>query len=80
MGELILSVHVSSARTRDGNMREAGGIELGPSDDPIPDDPRDRYDEALVQSFPASDPPAASGIVGPRLGRPFHSATQSDQQ
>jgi hypothetical protein len=28
--------------------------------------PSDKHDEALEDSFPASDPPAASGIVGPK--------------
>jgi hypothetical protein len=27
----------------------------------------DKHDEAVEDSFPASDPPASSGIVGPRL-------------
>jgi len=69
VGELILSVRTSSAAKREqakAILREAGGTELAQSDDPQ----RDRHDEALVESFPASDPPASSGIVGPRLRRP----------
>ena len=31
---------------------------------------RDQQDEALEDSFPASDPPAATGITGPRVSTP----------
>jgi len=29
-----------------------------------------RLDETVEESFPASDPPASSGITGPRIQRP----------
>jgi hypothetical protein len=29
----------------------------------------DKHDEAVEDSFPASDPPATSGIVGPKTDR-----------
>jgi hypothetical protein len=29
----------------------------------------DKHDEAVEESFPASDPPATSGIVGPKTDR-----------
>jgi hypothetical protein len=31
---------------------------------------KDQHDEALEDSFPASDPPAATGITGPRVSTP----------
>jgi hypothetical protein len=32
---------------------------------------QESYDETVAESFPASDPPASSGITGPgRAGRP----------
>jgi hypothetical protein len=68
VGELILSVRTSSAAKREqakAILREAGGAELGQSENPQ----SDHHDEALVESFPASDPPTSSGIVGPRLRR-----------
>jgi hypothetical protein len=77
-GELILSVHAASAAKREqakAILREAGGTELGSSDEPN----EDHHDEAVIESFPASDPPASSGIVGPRLKRPIHPTAQSDQ-
>jgi hypothetical protein len=30
----------------------------------------DQHDKAVEDSFPASDPPAASGITGPRVDTP----------
>jgi len=33
---------------------------------------RDKHDQAVEDSFPASDPPASSGIVGPRTSEPSH--------
>ena len=36
------------------------------------DDEKDeKLDRAVEDSFPASDPPANSGIVGPRAARPM---------
>jgi hypothetical protein len=35
----------------------------------------ERHDQAVEDSFPASDPPATSGVVGPRIasrGKPPH--------
>jgi len=29
----------------------------------------DRHDQAVEDSFPASDPPTTSGVVGPRIAR-----------
>jgi hypothetical protein len=29
--------------------------------------PKDKHDEAVEDSFPASDPPASTGITGPRV-------------
>ncbi|HEY7577170.1 MAG TPA: hypothetical protein VH855_06210 [Acetobacteraceae bacterium] len=69
-GALILSVHTASVAKRaeaEAILREAGGMKvevLGGGPQP------DRYDEAVEQSFPASDPPAASGITGPRAAHP----------
>ena len=72
VGELILSVRASSADKREhalAILREAGGVEVGSSDQrDVPG--LDHHDEAVVESFPASDPPAATGIVGPRVKRP----------
>ena len=31
---------------------------------------KDQHDKALEDSFPASDPPAATGITGPRVSTP----------
>jgi hypothetical protein len=31
-----------------------------------------KQDRAVEDSFPASDPPATSGITGPRIARPPH--------
>jgi hypothetical protein len=73
-GELILSVHARTAGKREqaqAILREAGGTELGSSNEASGPD-LDRHDEAVIESFPASDPPAASGIVGPRLKDPTH--------
>lgn len=78
-GELILSVHASSPEKREhakAILREAGGTELEATDDTL----ADRHDEAVVESFPASDPPASSGIVGPRLMRPVHPVAERDQE
>jgi hypothetical protein len=30
----------------------------------------DQHDKAVEDSFPASDPPASTGITGPRVSRP----------
>jgi len=38
------------------------------------DDAERRHDEAIEDSFPASDPPAQSGVVGPR-GQHAHGRT-----
>jgi hypothetical protein len=69
-GSLILSVRTPSAAKRaeaEEILRKSGGTEIevaGPSQ-------ADRgYDEAVEESFPASDPPAASGITGPRVSHP----------
>jgi hypothetical protein len=68
-GGLILSVHTANAAKRAEAaeiLRKAGGTSvevLGGSQE-------DRHDEAVEESFPASDPPAASGITGPRVPRP----------
>jgi hypothetical protein len=78
-GELILAVHAANAAKREqakAILREAGGTELGTSDDPS----EDHHDEAVIESFPASDPPASSGIVGPRLRRPTHPVAETDQE
>jgi outer membrane lipoprotein SlyB len=78
-GELILSVHASSAEKREqakAILREAGGTELAASKDAS----EDQHDEAVAESFPASDPPASSGIVGPRLRRPINPGPAPDQQ
>jgi hypothetical protein len=78
-GELILSVHASSAEKREqakAILREAGGTELAASKDAS----EDQHDEAVAESFPASDPPASSGIVGPRLRRPINPGPEPDQQ
>ena len=39
---------------------------------------RDQHDKALEDSFPASDPPAATGITGPRVSTP--KAEELDEQ
>jgi hypothetical protein len=39
---------------------------------------KDQQDKALEDSFPASDPPAATGITGPRVSTP--KAEESDEQ
>lgn len=31
---------------------------------------KDQHDKAVEDSFPASDPPAATGITGPRVSTP----------
>jgi hypothetical protein len=77
-GDLILSVRAANAAKREqaqAILREAGGTELGSSDDPV----GDRHDEAVAESFPASDPPASSGIVGPRVGRRTPPEAEPDQ-
>jgi hypothetical protein len=38
-----------------------------------------RHDTAVEDSFPASDPPANSGVVGPR-GRHAHGTTRTSPQ
>lgn len=40
----------------------------GKQRDPEADPPeqKDEQDEAVAESFPASDPPASTGIIGPR--------------
>jgi len=40
----------------------------------------DKHDEAVEDSFPASDPPATSGIVGPKTDRHEDSDPKSDQR
>jgi hypothetical protein len=39
-----------------------------------------KVDEAGKGSFPASDPPANSGITGPRIARKEHDAGPKDAQ
>jgi hypothetical protein len=39
---------------------------------------KDQHDKALEDSFPARDPPAATGITGPRVSTP--KAEESDEQ
>jgi hypothetical protein len=34
------------------------------------DKKKDQHDKAVEDSFPASDPPAATGITGPRVNKP----------
>ena len=34
------------------------------------DKKKDQHDKAVEDSFPASDPPAATGITGPRVSTP----------
>jgi hypothetical protein len=68
-GSLILSVRAPSAEKRaeaEAILRKAGGTEV----EVLGGRKSDRYDEAVEQSFPASDPPAASGITGPRATPP----------
>ncbi len=68
LGELILSVRAPDAAKRahaEAILREAGGVNIAPPDRNVDD----RHDEAVADSFPASDPPASSGITGPRLRR-----------
>jgi hypothetical protein len=38
----------------------------------------DKHDEAVEDSFPASDPPATSGIVGPKTDRHEDRGTPTD--
>ena len=38
----------------------------------------DKHDEAVEDSFPASDPPATSGIVGPGTARPAQAPHKRD--
>jgi hypothetical protein len=66
-GALILSVRAASVTKRDeaeGILRQAGGIGVSG------DTQTDRHDKAVEDSFPASDPPASSGITGPRVSGP----------
>ncbi len=81
-GELILSVRAANAAKGEqakAILREAGGTELGSSDDLRADHYEDRHDEAVAESFPASDPPASSGIVGPRVTPSAHPTSQPDR-
>ena len=69
-GTLILSVRTSSPAKRaeaEAILRNAGGIGVERADERQAD--RD-YDEAVEESFPASDPPASSGIIGPKVSHP----------
>jgi hypothetical protein len=77
-GALVLSVRTASAAKRaeaEEILRKAGGsgIELAG------DDQAERgYDEAVEESFPASDPPATSGITGPKVSRPVSPPQQAN--
>jgi outer membrane lipoprotein SlyB len=71
-GELILSVRAANAAKREqakAILQEAGGSEVGSNDEPNAQTEL-RHDETIADSFPASDAPAASGIIGPRAKRP----------
>ena len=68
-GELILSVRTASGAKRteaEAILRKAGGTLIGA----LREEQEDRYDAAVADTFPASDPPAASGIIGPRVSSP----------
>ena len=39
---------------------------------------KDSYDKAIEDSFPASDPPASSGITGPRAVKPRSASHRRD--
>lgn len=72
VGALILSVRTANAAKRaeaEAILRQAGGTDLEDAGEPHHAEDSG-HDEAVEQSFPASDPPATSGITGPRVSSP----------
>jgi hypothetical protein len=83
-GALILAVRTPSAAKiteAEAILRKCGGTSIETTGDQRSDR---SYDEAVEGSFPASDPPSAAGITGPKVSHPAstpeHSGTEPPEK